>query len=82
MNKFTAQIEILSAVSDVVDTLKYHLDDETQQKQYYSQKIEDAQADGDDIDEEHYLARNVRERLNKRNVYEELIQYLEKKYLK
>lgn len=82
MNKFQAKIKSLEAASDVVGTIEYRIEDEKQQEQYYVNRAEDCRDEDGNLDPDNYYLLEADKHIEARKIWEELIEYLEKKYLK
>ena len=82
MNAIEKKIEELRAVANVVDKLEYYINDEDTQAKYYADKITESEANGEEISDDNYYVRCMREHINSGNIFKELNGYLEKKYLK
>ena len=82
MNKFEQKIESLEAASNVCGSVEYYIKDRTEQSEYYTNKAkENAEAEEREIPEDDYWMRQAKKSLVEVNIWEELLAYLEKKYL-
>ena len=82
MNAFQRRIKTLEAVSDVVDVLEYRVNDEKEHEQHYVNRAEDCRDDDGNLDPDNYYLCESIKHIEGRKIYEELIEYLQKKYLK
>lgn len=82
MNKFQRKIKSLEAASDVVGTIEYRIDEETQQEEYYMKRAEDCRDEEGNLDPDNYYLGEASKHAEVKRIWEELIEYLEKKYLK
>ena len=82
MSKFTGAIETLRCAEEVTDHLEYKMQDELSMSKYYEDKIAEREAAGEEIDKDDYQLRYIREYHRKAELYKELVEFLEKKYLK
>lgn len=82
MNKFQEKIKTLEGASDVISYLEYRVEDETTQIEYYQGRAEEYRDEDGNIDENNYNFGEMLKHKAAKAVYAELIEYLEKKYLK
>ena len=82
MNKFQERIKSLEAASDVVGVIEYRIEDERQNEQHYVNRAEDCRDEDGNLDPDNYYLCEAQKHVVTRKIWEELIEYLEKKYLK
>ena len=82
MTKFSNKIEELQAADNVFNTLEYYVRDREDQIKYYEDKAKDDNDGNEEYDEDNYSVKSARANERQLAIFKELMDYIEKKYLK
>ena len=82
MTKFEEALVKLESIKSVADSIQYDIDAAESSANSYKERATAELAEGETLDEDNYWVKESKKYKAKVDVFKELLEYLEKKYLK
>lgn len=82
MTKFEEALIKLETVKSVADSIQYDINSAESNANSYNERATAELAEGETLDEDNYWVKESKKYKAKADIFKELIEYLEKKYLK